>query len=94
MWRSSWRISGSRAGFIWIAQAYSVLGSAGIMHCLTKFDHGFAKLPASVVLVIRELAQRVRTGEVDESVPAAGGKADCQLPEKPMAKCFKLLDPS
>jgi hypothetical protein len=36
------------------------------MHSLTKFDHGFAKLPASVALVMRELAQRVRTGEVDD----------------------------
>jgi hypothetical protein len=76
----------------WFMQADSIFRSAGVTRSLTKYDHCLARLPASVVPAIRDLALRVRTGVVDDPYGELEAKLTSSFQKGPWQRAFALLD--
>jgi hypothetical protein len=77
---------------IWFTQADSMFRRANIKCSLTKYDYAIQKLPYDVLVSVRELARRVRAGEVDDPYEQLEDKLTASFQKSPWQKTFKLLD--
>jgi hypothetical protein len=77
---------------MWFTQADSMFRRANIKCSLTKYDYCLQKLPCDVLLSVRELARRVRTGVVDDPYEQLEEKLTASFQKSPWQRTFELLD--
>jgi hypothetical protein len=77
---------------LWFLQAESVFRQAKIKSSLTKYDYVLQQLPCEVLMSVKELAPRVRTGVVDDPYEQLESKLTASYQKSPWQKTFELLD--
>jgi hypothetical protein len=77
---------------MWFTQADSMFRRANIKCSLTKYDYAIQKLPCDVLVSVRELARRVRAGEVDDPYEQLEDKLTASFQKSPWQRTFVLLD--
>jgi hypothetical protein len=77
---------------MWFTQADSMFRRANITCSLTKYDYTIQKLPCDVLVSVRELARRVRAGEVDDPYEQLEDKLTASFHKSTWQKTFELLD--
>jgi hypothetical protein len=73
-------------------QAETTFRRAKITCSLTKYDYVLQRLPMDVLLSVKELACRVRTGEVDDPYEQLEKKLTASYQRSPWQLTFDLLD--
>jgi hypothetical protein len=76
----------------WFMQAETTFRHAKIMCSLTKYDYVLQRLPMDMLVSVKELARRVRTGEVDEPYEQLERKLTASYRGSPWQLTFDLLD--
>jgi hypothetical protein len=77
---------------LWFLQAESVFRQAKVKCSLTKYDYVLQQLPCEVLVSVKELARRVRTGVVDDPYEQLEAKLTASFQKSPWQKTFELLD--
>jgi hypothetical protein len=77
---------------LWFLQAESVFRQAKVKCSLTKYDYVLQQLPCEVLVSVKELARRVRTGLVDDPYEQLEAKLTASFQKSPWQKTFELLD--
>jgi hypothetical protein len=77
---------------MWFTQADSIFRRANIKNSLTKYDYALQKLPCEVLLSVRKLALRVRTGAVEDPYEQLEEKLTASFQKSPWQRTFELLD--
>jgi hypothetical protein len=77
---------------LWFMQAETTFRCANIMCILTKYDYMLQRLPMDVLVSVKELARRVRTGEVDDPYEQLEMKLIASYQRLPWQLSFNLLD--
>jgi hypothetical protein len=77
---------------LWFMQAETTFRRAKIMCSLTKYDYVLQQLPMDVLVSVKELARRVRTGEVDDPYELLEKKLTASYQRSPWQLTFDLLD--
>jgi hypothetical protein len=77
---------------LWFMQAETTFRRANITCSLTKYDFVLQRLPMDVLVSVKELARRIRTGEVDDPYERLEGKLTTSYQQSPWQLAFDLLD--
>jgi hypothetical protein len=77
---------------LWFMQADANFRRAKITCSLTKYDYVLQRLPMDVLISVKELARRVRTGEVDDPYEQLEAKLTASYQRSPWQLAFDLLD--
>jgi hypothetical protein len=77
---------------LWFMQAETNFRRAKITCSLTKYDYVLQRLPMDVLVSVKELARRVRTGEVDDPYEQLEKKLTASYQRLPWQLTFDLLD--
>jgi hypothetical protein len=77
---------------LWFMQAETSFRRAKITCSLTKYDYVLQQLPMDVLVSVKELARRVRTGKVDDPYEQLETKLTASYQQSPWQLAFDLLD--
>jgi hypothetical protein len=77
---------------LWFMQAESAFRQSKIKSSLTKYDYVLQQLPCEVLVSVKELARRVRTGAVEDPYEQLEAKLTASYQKSPWQKTFELLD--
>jgi hypothetical protein len=77
---------------LWFMQAETTFRRAKITCSLTKYDYVLQRLHMDVLVSVKELARRVRTGEVDDPYEQLEKKLTASYQQSPWQLTFDLLD--
>jgi hypothetical protein len=77
---------------LWFMQAETTFRRANITCSLTKYDYVLQRRPMDVLVSVKELARRVRTGEVDNLYERLEAKLTASYQRSPWQLAFDLLD--
>jgi hypothetical protein len=77
---------------LWFTQAESNFRRAKITCSLTKYDYVLQRLPMEVLVSVKNLAWRVRTGEVTDPYEQLEAKLTASYQRSPWQLAFDLLD--
>jgi hypothetical protein len=77
---------------LWFTQAEANFRRAKITCSLTKYDYVLQRLPMEVLVSVKELARRVRTGKVDDSYEQLEAKLTACYQRSPWQLAFDLLN--
>jgi hypothetical protein len=77
---------------LWFMQAETTFQRANITCSLTKYDYVLQRLPMDMLVSVKEMARRVRAGEVDDPYEWLEAKLTASYQRSPWQLTFDLLD--